>query len=365
MLVKAMRWITTFNAPSYVIFFVTARCNAKCKMCFYKENMESNKLKKELTIDEYEKISRNIKSINVLGISGGEPFLRDDLHEIVKVIYRNCSPLVVDLPTNGFFTQKVLDQVEEIVAYCKNMVVDLQLSIDGPREIHDEIRGVKEGFNKMRETYERLILLRKKHKNLRVKACVVYSHYNQDHIEELFNILGRDFSDLDRVVFSVVHGSVSDSQALGFNWNKYFEICDKIRANSVVKNIKDLHSVFTIALRIAKNDFLKEMLKNKNMYRSCKSGQSVIVINETGTVFPCEPLWHSVGELRDCDYDIQKILRSDTLKQFKRDMFNQKCTCHWGLPMSNSLMYNPKYYPKIVWEMLNIICRSASRQRGK
>ena len=67
--------------------------------------------------------------INILGISGGEPFLRDDLSEIIKILYKNCSPLVVDLPTNGFYTQKIVSQVEDIAKHCKNMTVDVQLSM--------------------------------------------------------------------------------------------------------------------------------------------------------------------------------------------------------------------------------------------
>lgn len=357
---KVLRWAKTLNYPSYIIFFVTSRCNAACKMCFYRENIESNKAKDELTVDEYEKISRNIKLISILGISGGEPFLRNDLSEIVKVLYKNCSPLVVDLPTNGFFVESILKQVEDMAKYCKDMIVDLQLSIDGPEEIHNEIRGIKDGFRKVKEAYKGLKTLKSKYKNLRVKACVVYSHYNQEHIEELFDILDRDFKELDRVVFSVVHGSVSNTEAFEFDWEKYFRICNKIRNTSVVDNIWDFHSVFTIALRMAKNDFLKEVLKTKDMYTKCGAGERVIVINENGKVFPCEPLWFEVGDLRNNGYDIGQVLNSSEMKVFKKKIKNERCTCHWGLPMSNSMIYSPKYYPKILKEMIRIIGRSIS-----
>src|SRR3989338_724341 len=141
---KVFRWFKTINYPSYVIFFVTARCNASCKMCFYRDNIQKgNYAGNELTLEEYEKISKKIRLINILGISGGEPFLRDDLSEIIKIIYKNCPPLVVDLPTNGFFVESIIKQAEEIAKSCKNMIVDLQLSIDGPEEIHNQIRGLE------------------------------------------------------------------------------------------------------------------------------------------------------------------------------------------------------------------------------
>ncbi|HBR14560.1 MAG TPA: hypothetical protein DD723_03320 [Candidatus Omnitrophica bacterium] len=357
------RWIQTFHYPSYFIFFVTARCNARCPMCFYMENMESNAAKRELRVEEYEKISRSIPLINILGISGGEPFLREDLHEIVQVMYKNCSPWVVDLPTNGFLTKSVLKQVEEIARRCPDMVVDLQLSIDGPPEIHNQIRGLKDGFGRMRETYLGLVALKKRYRNLKVKACVVYSHYNQDHIEPLFDMLHSDFTDLDRIVFSVAHGSVYNDEAMAFDWERYFKNCARIREASTVKDIKDLHSIFTIALRIVKNDLLKEILRKKNMVQLCGAGQKVVVINELGQVFPCEPLWRPVGDLTKNGYDLNQILRSEAMKQFQDQIVREKCNCHWGLPMSTALIYSPRYYPKILFEMTRILSRSLFRSK--
>ena len=355
---KILRWLKTLNYPSYVIFFVTANCNAKCKMCFYQDNMAENRGQHELTVAEYDEISQKIKSINILGISGGEPFFRNDLAEIIKVIYKNRRPLVVDLPTNGFFTESILRQAEDIAKNCPEMIIDLQLSIDGPEKIHNEIRGLKDGFARMKETYEGLVNLKNKYKNLRVKACVVYSHYNEGCIEELFDIIDRDFKDLDRVVFSVVHGSVSNAEAFQFDWNKYFALCEKIQRKFIVKNPGDFHSIFTMALRIVKNDFLKKTLKTKDMYKNCQAGKRVIVIGETGKVFPCEPLWQSVGDLRNNNYDINRIMDSEEMKKFNEKIIEGKCDCHWGLPMSNALLYKPRYYPKIILEMIKIFFRS-------
>jgi len=356
---KLVRWVRTLNYPYYVIFFVTARCNARCKMCFYEENMEkASGIAKELTLDEYEKISKGIKLINILGISGGEPFLRDDLSEIIKILYKNCSPLVVDLPTNGFFTDKIIRQVTDIAGHCKDMTVDVQLSIDGPEHIHNEIRGLKDGFNKVKETYKKLIAFKKAYKNLKVKACVVYSHYNQEYIGDLFKILESDFNELDRVVLSVVHGSVADKESLEFNWDRYFEICDAMTDRAVVKNIGDFHSIFTIALRAAKNDYLKEVIKTKDLYKNCGAGRKMIVINEIGKVIPCEPLWREVGDLRKNNYNLDAVLNSKEMKKFNENIFKEGCTCHWNIPLISNLIYNPRYYPKILFEMSKIVMRS-------
>jgi MoaA/NifB/PqqE/SkfB family radical SAM enzyme len=327
-------------------------------MCFYKENMDSNVAKDELTLAEYDKISRQIPFINVLGISGGEPFLRRDLSEIIRIIYKNCQPLVVDLPTNGYFPQLIVEQAEKIARNCPKMTIDLQLSIDGPPQVHDEIRGLKNSFERMRQTYLGLQDRKGKYKNLKLKACVVFSHYNQDHIAELFDILARDFPDFDRIVFSVVHGSAANHEAFDFDWQKYFAFCEQLRNTARVDRVTDFHSLFTMALRIAKNDFLKKVLQDKNMFRHCRAGKGVVAISETGKVFPCEPLWEAVGDLRQNGYDLKAILRSKEMQAFQRKIREGKCTCHWGLPMSNTIMFSPRYYPKIVYEMGRIARRS-------
>lgn len=365
MLTKITRWINWERWPNYVIFFVTARCNAGCKMCFYKQNMDENLIKDELSVEEYEKISRRIKYINVLGISGGEPFLRKDLADILKIFYRNCAPFVVELPTNAYLTEQVLRQTEAIAAACPTMTVDVQLSIDGPEAVHNEIRGLKDSFARLKETYRGLVALRSSCRNLRLKACLVYSHYNQDHMDEFFTVLNRDFPQLDRFVFSVAHGTVANAEALDLDWDRYFALCARMRQQSTVKNVVDFHSLFTVALRFAKNDFLREMLAKKDMYRYCRAGQDVVVVGETGKVFPCEQLWAPVGSLRQNGYDLRQILASPGMKAFQKTMIEKKCACHWGLPMSNAIMLSPRYYPRIIWDMVCVMARSFKKRRGE
>ena len=351
--------------PSYVVFFVTSRCNAACPMCLYKTNMQQNSGQQELTVDEYARISQSLGKISILGISGGEPFLREDLKDVVGTIYDHCKPWVLDLPTNGFLTAQVLSHVKEIATRCPSMNIDIQLSIDGPQALHDRIRGVPGGFMKVKETYLGLVALRKQFRNLRVKACIVFSQYNEDQVAELLKILNDDFSGLDRVILSVAHGRVEDPKAAKVSWDKYFQTCALQRKSVVLRNKFDLYSTFTMALRFVKNEFLKDVLREKDMYRHCGAGKSVVVIDELGKVFGCEQLWEPVGDLRQNGYDFGGIYSSPAMKAFQARIRANKCTCHWGLPMSNALLYSPRYYPKILAEMLRILFAKNRKSEGQ
>ena len=102
-------------SPIYVILFVTERCNAKCKHCFVGCDEVTAK-RTEMTLDEYEKTSRHMGNLLYLLPTGGEPFLRGDLPEIIGVFYRNNRLRNVGIPTNGSLTGKVAESVSRILS---------------------------------------------------------------------------------------------------------------------------------------------------------------------------------------------------------------------------------------------------------
>src|SRR3989338_3896529 len=74
--------------PTYMVFFVTARCNARCEHCFYWREVESADSSLELSFSEIKKISGNLPGLAQISLTGGEPFLRKDFSEIIKVFYQ-------------------------------------------------------------------------------------------------------------------------------------------------------------------------------------------------------------------------------------------------------------------------------------
>src|SRR3990167_4079281 len=84
--------------PLYVQFYITARCNLTCEQC---NIIYSNSDVRECTLEEIEKIAENLAKIGVaiVLLTGGEPFVRKDLPEIVKIFIR--SGIHVRMQTNG------------------------------------------------------------------------------------------------------------------------------------------------------------------------------------------------------------------------------------------------------------------------
>lgn len=122
---------------------VTYRCNARCNMCNrYKAPSRADE---EITIETIKKLP----PMYFTNITGGEPFIRNDLKEIVRELYKKSDRIVIS--TNGYFTDRIIDLCKEFPN------IGIRISIEGLEETNDKIRGLKDGFKK---GYETLKLLR-------------------------------------------------------------------------------------------------------------------------------------------------------------------------------------------------------------
>src|SRR6516164_11171245 len=95
-----------------VIFFVTSVCNAKCRTCFYWEELNR---RGDLTWDEIQKLSATMPRFTDVWLSGGEPMLRRELTQIIHLFYANNGIRWVNLPTNGLLPGRTAASVERIM----------------------------------------------------------------------------------------------------------------------------------------------------------------------------------------------------------------------------------------------------------
>src|ERR1044071_5925368 len=128
---------------SSLFLFVTSRCNARCRTCFYFDKLNS---RDDLTFSQIEQISRTAPPFRKLWISGGEPFLREELAEIVALFVSRNGVRNVNLPTNGLLPEKLLPAIDRMLELCPDTSIDLNFSLDGLASTHDSIRGVPNNF---------------------------------------------------------------------------------------------------------------------------------------------------------------------------------------------------------------------------
>lgn len=122
---------------------VTYRCNAKCTMC--NRYKVPSKPEEEITVETI----RKLPEMYFTNITGGEPFIREDLKDIVRELYKKSDRIVIS--TNGFFTDRIVDLCKEFPQ------IGIRISIEGLEQTNNEIRGLEDGFNRGYTTLKTLV----------------------------------------------------------------------------------------------------------------------------------------------------------------------------------------------------------------
>ena len=122
---------------------VTYRCNARCTMC--NRYKAPSKPEEELSLDIIQKLPR----MYFTNITGGEPFIREDLPDIVRELYKKSDRIVIS--TNGFFTDRIIKLCEEFPN------IGIRISIEGLETTNNKIRGLDDGFNRGYSTLKKLV----------------------------------------------------------------------------------------------------------------------------------------------------------------------------------------------------------------
>ncbi|MDO9163226.1 MAG: radical SAM protein [Methylococcaceae bacterium] len=125
------------DAPVYVQFYVTARCNLTCEQC---NIIYANSDVRECTLDEIKRIADNFAKMGVaiVLLTGGEPFARKDLPEIIQAF--ESRGVHVRMQTNGYASE------EQIARAVEAGGKDISISLDSLQPaMQDKING---DFNK-------------------------------------------------------------------------------------------------------------------------------------------------------------------------------------------------------------------------
>lgn len=164
--------------PEFISFTVTNSCNLRCKMCgqWSEEGYVKNKTIEStptLKAADWKRLVDEIAQykIRFVLIRGGEPFLYPGILELLE--YINSKGIFLSIDTNGTMLNK----------YAADLIrmgnMHITFSVDGPEEIHDEVRGLKGSFNK---TKENILLLNKLEKEagkqINKSICFTISRYS-------------------------------------------------------------------------------------------------------------------------------------------------------------------------------------------
>jgi MoaA/NifB/PqqE/SkfB family radical SAM enzyme len=315
---------------STLIFAITYRCNFRCRSCYYANVMDNNILnvEKELTIDEIKKISLSMTRFDTLMISGGEPFLRDDIVEICQIFYCQNQVRNIHLPTNGFYSDKIYNFTREILQTCPQISLTLGLPLDGLRETHDKIKGKQGSFEKVIETASSLSALRKEFCNLHIYIITVVNNLNLNEIIRLADFVK---SSLPFCGFgpSPVRGMPYDKTLRPPSGEEWAELSKSMLRYRCYRAHDPLGPGKIPFLDMYKQRYYDKLLVSvmnggKLPFR-CQGGNTVGVLEPNGDVRLCE-LMGTVGNVRLEGYDFKRAWFSDSANYMRGKIDNCACT---------------------------------------
>jgi MoaA/NifB/PqqE/SkfB family radical SAM enzyme len=153
--------------PTVLIYNCTWVCDARCTMC---NNWKWGDRKSDMTLAQLAPVldSPFWGAVENLNISGGEPTTRNDLPEMVELFQKHLPRLrKIGINTTGLTPHRAIPMLTRIVEFCaaKNILISIRVSLDGIGDVHDQVRTVKNGFDKASKTITAMQALAKTHAN--------------------------------------------------------------------------------------------------------------------------------------------------------------------------------------------------------
>jgi len=337
-----LRSLLRRSYPFYsLIFQVTNICNSRCVTCFNWKILNKD-TDKEMTLSEIDQFTKKLGNLRIVTLGGGEPFLRDDLPEIVECFGRNNNLSMVAIPTNCLSVNKVLTGTEKILNVFKGRV-KIGLSLDGIGQDHDKIRGVEGNFEKFLETYKGLSKLKKKYPKLRLRICTTVLNLNVDKIVDLAKYVKKNMPEIDFYGgLELLRGSYNENKVREVEPNQFEQIVEVME-----KEFKNEKNFYKRIISSIYHRLVLDILRKKKQLIPCRIAPFYPVVDALGNVYPCENR-EKIGNLRDFDCNLIKIWQSKKAKQIRRSIRKKECHC------THSCYQIPNIYlsPKMIWKIM-------------
>ena len=333
--------------PLNLTFSVSYRCNSTCRTC----NVWRKRVR-DLTLDEYEQVFNKLgRSPYWLTFSGGEPFLRPDLIDIAVAACRLCQPGIVNIPTNGLLTDRIVNGVERLARESPHTQIVLNLSLDGIGERHDAIRGVPGNYAKLVETYAGLRRIRSP--NLTLGLHTVISRFNADEFLPLLRHVRQNLCP-DSYITEVAEERVElDTVGLDItpSAEQYGQIVHHLVADidhEAARGIAGLAQAF----RRTYYEIAHRTLLERRQVLPCYAGVASAHIAPDGDVWTCCTRAEPIGNLRQTGYDLRPVWSSQRAAGLRCSIRRGECYCPLANAAYSSMLCDLPSLMRVGWNMV-------------
>lgn len=317
----AETWFRRPPGPTRVVLDVTRRCNLRCAMC---RTWEATPDRSALRLPELEALFDALPRLCWLDLTGGEPFVRRDFEAIATAALERLPALhVLHFQTNGWHTARIAQACRDLAAHRPEVDLVVTVSIDGPQEIHDAIRGREGSHRRAVATLRELVAA-----GIDVHAGTTVTARNATCFESVGAALARavpgfsprrwhwNFGQTSEHFFG--NGAVAgvDPEPAMPRTQQQGALTRHLRRRGVPRDLTEvmesLYLVHSHAVRGGSGSGIP-----------CQALRSTLFISPEGDVYPCH-LWdRRLGNLRETSIDA--LWRSAQVRSARRDVEKLAC----------------------------------------
>ena len=323
--------------PETVDLFLTYRCNLRCKMCGQwgvagtSKDMSPEELKSELSLDEIYKIINDIKTFKPnVTLFGGEPLMYSNWEKVVSRIKQEG--MRCNMITNGILLEKYANSIIDLG------VDEIIFSLDGPREVHDEVRGAKGTFDRASRGLKLIRDIKRKSgtSNPVVSISSTIFEINYKRLDELISIaeelmastitfhhlifLSQERYNQHNNIFKGYYGMVCN------DWKGFVrDSLPDIDADFLIRKMEDIEKRDSKVKIAFYPNFTDEEVRryytefdfvSSGYGKRCLSPWMVSYIFPDGSVRPCQSLNFSAGNVRDSTFS--RIWNNEKYMRFRK-----------------------------------------------
>ena len=294
---------------------LTYQCSAACRFCYYHCSPKSSPLMPvEMAIGAWQSLKKLAGEAASVHITGGEPFLREDLPDLLSWICQ-AQPdhfprlRTVAITTNAILTERILRIVRGVIGPLQALGIDLVLAcgLDGVGALHDRVRNVQGAWERLSATLASLRELRADHPNLilGIKTTIVPAN-----VSELQRI--ADFA-REHELFTIISPCIITANRFGNT-----DLADRLTFDAAaLQAMKSFYQGPEFAWEGHRQTLL-DYLATGQTKKPCSAGFNTVFVRHTGEVFPCPLIptaWGNIGHDK-----LGSLLASPQAARFRRQI---------------------------------------------
>ncbi len=317
--------LTELPYPYRLTYAVTNRCQARCAMC----GIWQKPVEDELSLAEIDTFFALSNRFSWVNLTGGEIFQRDDIVDVIRSIDRHCTGLyLLNFPTNGFQTDKIVSAVREILEHMSIPRLMVSVSLDGPPELHDRIRGLPGSWERVLTTFRQLRKLRSR--RFSVFLGYTLQEANLHAFQDTVRAVRCELATLadDEIHVNLAHVSGHYYANSTFAGTPDPEEAGRLLAlTSAARRGWLLNPVSFLERRYQR--LAQTYLKTGTVPLTCQAAAVSCFLDPSGTVYPCSSYNAPIGSIREYGYELSRLWDSELRRRVRTSVCNGDCPGCW------------------------------------